>query len=325
MEEYLKSINNLRFRKEKMMEQAKRIETMLSGRYIHYYELMEDENGVYSEAKTWKMVEELLDALKRYDKFYASYDEDEEDFDIDELEDYFFSELQEAFYRSFLYCVLRWGYSGIGNVDGKGSFEDFIQMADSIGKIEKYEIEDLLFDEKYDVTWEPFFTWNDLYSSVTGRNVSDTAKEEDILTMREKYATRVQEVEERWKQEEQKTIAAYGGEMSLEEIREQEERIMIECADDLWKDVYEIEQRAIENFQEKDTFAKQYLIFRETFFKVDYWLKRRMKANIEGMLDIYLYEKGFSKFLEDDLFFQTYAMIRKTANYVEGYMPERVR
>jgi len=321
METYLKAIQTLEFRKEKLMEQARRIEHLLSGRYIHYYPFMQEEQGVYSERKTWQMVEELLEKLKQFDKFYVCYDADEEEFDDKELKNYSFGEREEAFCRSFLYCVLRWGYSGAGSHVGRGNFVDLIEMAEEISKNKRYRIEELLYEETYEIPVDPFYTLNDLYSELMQQRACDTAKEEDILSMRKKYQAQVEEIEKRLEKEKQEKIALYGGDMTLEEIEEYEEKIMFETADDLWLEIAEAQQQAIEHFAEKEIFAKQYLIFRETFFQVSELFKGRMKDVIEGMLDIYLNEKNISQFLTDELFFQTYAMISKTVNYVAEHTP----
>ena len=329
MHEYLQAIKNLEFRKEKLLDQVKKIETLLSGRYIHYYEMMESARGVYSEIKTWEMVDELMDALKRYGKFAICYDEDEDAIDLEELGEYRFSETDERFCRSFHYCVLRWGYSGAGSINsymGRGDFQDLVMMAKDISAYQSYPIEDLLYEERYEmVGCIPFHVFNDLYSQLTKDSISNIAKEEDMLSMRRKYAAQIEKIESSWREEEQKLLEAYGGEMTLDEIYADMEKVRKQTAEDIVLELEEMEQTAIENFAEKESFVKQYLIFRESFFQVSTEFKRKMLHSIEGMLDIYLYEKGFSKFLEDELFFQTYAMIRKTANYVEGYMPERVK
>ena len=321
MSEYLQAIKNLEFRKEKLLEQAKKIETLLSGRHIQYFELMESEKGVYSESKTWEMVEELMDALKRYKHFAIYYEEGEEAFELTELE--------ERFCRSFLYCVLRWGYSGAGAINsymGKGEFQDLVMMAKDISAYRNYPIEDLLYEEQYEITrCIPFHVFNDLYSQLTQEHISSTANEEELLSMRQKYASQIEEIERFWKEEEQRQLDEYGGEMTLDEIYADMERVRKQTAEDIVLELEEMEEKAIANFAEKESFVKQYLIFRESFFKISMELKYHIAEDIEGMLDVYLYEKGFSKFLEDELFFQTYAMIRKTANYVEGYMPESVK
>ena len=293
MEQYIKEIKDLEFRKEKLLEQAKKIETLLSGKYMHYYKFVEDETGNYSEEKAWEMVESFMEALRKYDVYFLL---EEERWDMEDVEDFFLTEKDELFFKSFLYCVLRWGYSGIGvfsAYSGKGTFEDFLEMARAVSRNANYKKEDLFYEEKYEVTDDPFFSFNILYERVMNEPVYELTKEEK------------------------------------EAISDQdEEKISFDEEDEfgrIQQELYDEEKRAIKHFANKEEFAKQYLLFRELYFQMDSYLLGRMKNIIEGMLDVYLYQNNLSNFLDDELFFKTFAMLRKTAGYVQEYLPEEVK
>ena len=315
MEQYIKDIKNLAFRKEKLLEQAKKIESLLSGKYIHYYEFIQDENGNYSEEKVWQMIEELMEALRKYDVYFLL---EEEIWSKEDMEDFSFAEKEEQFFKSFLYCVLRWGSSGIGVIDGyagKGNFEDFLEMAASIRTNTNFKEEDLLYQEQYEVTDNPFYTFNQLYVKVMKTSPYTMAKEESILAMRRKYATQIEEMEEYWEE-------------STEEYFQGEEMSFLDEEYDLshlLQELYEEEKKEIESFINKEIFAEQYLLFRSLYFQMDGYLLNRMQYIIEGMLDIYLYQKNLSKFLDDELFFKTFAMLRKTTSHLQKYLPEEVK
>ena len=331
MEQYIKEVKDLEFRKDKLLEQTKKIETLLSGKYIHYYRFMENENGNYSEEKVWEMINELIVALRKYDVYFLSV---EETWDAEDVEDFALTEKDEAFFKSFFYCVLRWGYSGIGIHDshaGKGSFEDFIEMAKVTRPNRMFAEEDLLYQEKYELPWDdPFNPFDDVYSKVMGEPVYASAKEDVLDRMKQKYAKQIEETEASWAEAEKELIAAYDGKMTLEEIDayEEQQRARFDNIDEISRiqnETYQWEQNAVENFDFKEVFAEQYLLFRELYFQVDGYLIDRMSYIIEGMLDIYLYEKGLSRFLDDELFFKTFAMLRKTTSHVQSYLPEEVK
>lgn len=331
MEQYVKEVKDLEFRKEKLLEQAKKIETLLSGKYIHYYRFVEDENGNYSEEKAWEMIEEFIDALRKYDVYFLS---EEEEWDEEAVEMFALTEKDEVFFKSFFYCVLRWGYSGIGIHDsrvGKGSFEDFIEMAKEIRSNRNFAEEDLLYQEKYGVPWDnPFHTYDDVYSKVMGEPVYASAKEDVLVRMRQKYAKQIEKTEANWEEMEKELIAEYDGKMTLEEIYayEEQQREFFADMDEMSRiqnESYQWEQKMVENFAFKEIFAEQYLLFRELYFQVDSDVIDRMQYIIEGMLDIYLYQKGLSGFLDDELFFKTFAMLRKTVGHVQQYLPEEVK
>lgn len=329
MEKNIQKIKDLQFRKEKLIEQTKKIETLLSGKYLHYYRFMQDQKGHYSEEKTWEMIETLLDDFKKYDVYFLEMEE----WDEEEIEESLLTEKGELFIKSYLYCVLRWGYSGIGycgSGSGKGNFEDILDMAKSIGRNVNYKEEDLLYDEKYNTTDDPFYTFNELYEKVMNESAHSSAKEEALIKMREKYAAEIESIERYGLEQEKALIDAYGGEMTLEEIdnldweqnrafAEEDEYIRIEI------ELYEYEQKAIERFANKEVFAEQYLLFRDLYFQMDSLLLWRMSDVLEGMLDIYLYQNNLSKFLDDELFFETFAMLRKVTNHVQKYLPEEVK
>ena len=331
MEQYIKEVKDLQFRKEKLLEQAKKMETLLSGKYVHYYEFMEDENGSYSEEKVWEMVEELLEALRKYDAYFLR---EEEGWDEEDAIDFALTEDDEIFLKSFMYCVLRWGYSGIGICDsyaGKGNFEDFIEMEKKLPSNRRLTEEQLLYEEMYECPGSDLFSvFDDVYKKVMGTSVSELADAEVLERMKKQYEAEIREIEEGWETYNQLILDAYGGEMSLEEIEKYEnEQFMMSFEPDemslIENKVYEWEEKAIQCFQNKEIFAEQYKIFRRYFFKVDEYTLSRMDYTIEGMLDIYLYQHNLSKFLDDELFFKTFAMLRKTTNYVQQYLPEEVK
>jgi len=238
---------------------------------------------------------------------------------VEDVNDFILGENEEKFMKSFLYCVLRWGYSGIGVLDscsGKGNFEDFLERADDISKNANYKEVDFLYEERYLVPNDPFYIFNDLYVKVMKEPASLSAKEEPLIEMRKKYAAEIEEIEKQWAESENEW-----GEVD-------EHQLFFDDTDELSRiqqDLYNEEEKEIERFVNREVFAEQYRLFRELYFQMDEYLLNRMKYIIEGMLDIYLYQKNLSNFLDDELFFKTFAMLRKTTNHVQKYLPEEVK
>lgn len=102
--------------------------------------------------------------------------------------------------------------------------------------------------------------------------------------------------------------------MSEATLQEQEAAGMVETVDADEALMERLEREAeigqwLDAFQDKETFCARYRRCREAGRKHSHW--SRVVSAVEDMVDVYLYDKGLSGFLSDDLYFLAYGLLDK--------------
>lgn len=307
----VKQMKSLEFRKGRLLEKVEALDRLLSGRDVSLLPLVRTETGRYSEKRTWALVEELLAALEKYRQYLRHDDQDDET----ELAPYRLPEQERSLYRSFLYCAIRMAAGNPWWIRGsywpKGTFGDILALAKQTGYERKV---DLYFDELYarGGMWGFFAYMDDFYEALTGQKISTTITEEEQLEAREWHQKEVQE----WEESEDEMFSPEELEKiymeEYESLSDGEKQALDEEAEQNRKDAQE-KQAWVRAFPQKESFCQQYLLFRKLYFQN--W--SGLADSIEHMLDIYLYEHGASRLLEDDTYFYAYALFNKLLKQVK--------
>lgn len=316
MDMEIKDIERLEFRKERLLEKSRRLESLISGRSVSLMPLIRTKTGKHSEKRTWLFINALTDALEKYEKYRNL--EEEPDFEL--------SPEERTFYKSFLYCAIRiaeekpWWL-----LMSEGTFDDILKLAENTLYHAKHQL------HFYELYKRPaldgfFFYMDELYELFTGTAVTLTIDEEELSEVKRLYASEIEFLDSEdpaYLEEYEKAFAGMSSaEITLRELDALSPAQMKEGILEAQRDAKEQEekQKWAEHFSEKELFCSQYLLCRKLYFETgaDHDFPRR----IERMTDIYLYEHEISSFLNDELFFSAYAMLRRALRYVDGLMEE---
>lgn len=326
MEITVAQMRNVEFRKERLLSKTKRLEYLLSGRSRSLLPEVQTKEGKHSEEKTWQFIGRLIEALEKYEKCHLC---DEDDELIEEV-DYEMPKAQKAFYECFLYCAIRVAEENPWWVlMTRGSFDDILKLAEQTQYYDdKYE---LFFQESYKEGEIEgfFFCMDELYKAFMGKEITSTIGEKDLNEMKKRYSYELEMMEfadsDYWE-----AYYEQFGDMSEEEQAEAqwksmspaERKIALKRAEEKEKR----EQRKkewIEKFEEKTLFCEKYEQCRELYFQVVV-RPRDLTHKIERMMDVYLYEQKDSSFMDDDIFFYTYALLEQAIGQVNELLIEGV-
>jgi len=309
----------LEYRKERLRDASRELELLLSGGDVSPLPRVQAETGRYSEKRAWALVEELLDALESYERYWDRACSEDGDVPLAQLP-YRLPERSRAFFRCFLYCVVFTASAGAcpwlpACLPGAGGgFHDILLLAEQTRYEDKIE---LYFDELYNrpLMEGTFARMDDIYEMLSGEKITAAIPEEDRQTVLRRHPAEIKELEELWAEsldvspkEQEKASQDWYDALSDEEreAAEEEER---------W--IEEGKQAWLEEFQEKEDFCQQYLLFRKLYFEED--VRKDLARKVEGMLDIYLYEQGESALLKEDHFFHAFALLKKLLEQVRGF------
>lgn len=317
-------IKLIEFRRNKLRELTSQIERTISGKNHRFAPYISRENGKYSEEKTWQFIDRLMNCLERYLQY--KYD-GKRDVLTDEERD---------FYRSFLYCAIR----GDEMMD-LSSFDmihcrtigDILSLAADPDTIRIGWDVELLFEERFhESALGGFFgRMNEIYAQLKGEHIISTVTEEEWERVRRAYP-QFSEMEEQQKNASitiEDQLKEEG--MTDEEIEawlDERDWYGLEELDWLQEDEFarymeeqeEIAAALAGNFENKDVFCEQYLLYRKLYFQVDY---RKLPEYIEWMLNLFLHEEDLSCY-EEDRFLTAYIMLKKTAGRIRQSMRNRV-
>lgn len=325
----VEEMKNMEFRKERLLHKTKKLEFLLSGRNRSLLPEIQTKAGRHSEKRTWQFIERLIESLEKYEKCSAC-DEDDMDMLVEEI-DYVIPEEKKCFYRSFLYCVVR-----IAEEDPwwiwitRGTFDDVLKLVERTQYYDtKYE---LYFYEMYKTPNIDgfFYCMDEIYRLFTGKRITSTICEEDTEEVKKRYAFEI-EMMDMWRDADyeeayQETFAG----MSEEEIRQleweslssQEKRSALKEAEEI-KKTEKAKKEWVKGFSDKKMFCEQYELCRKLYFK-EVTTPQQLALKIERMMDVYLYEQGDSRFMEDEVFFYTYTLLDKTVKRAEELLAEEV-
>lgn len=135
-----KKISIIEFREKLLMEELEKYRTAITGERESILPYIRDENGRYSESKTWEFIDELTEYAYRYEEYCKETIRnscEENSWEAEEAEIYAgaseaFSEEEKEYIQSFLYCVIRIAESNPWrNTQGASqTFEDFIRFSE---------------------------------------------------------------------------------------------------------------------------------------------------------------------------------------------------
>lgn len=327
----IKEMERLEYRKQRLLSETKKLEAILSGRNTDLGPRTSTGPGKHSEKKVWEFVEQMVDALEKYEKYaeYDMFDEAEEDISLEEA-DGGMTEDRKRFYRSFLYCALRVTREGVLWPDGewrpKYTFDSVLKLAEKTPFYgDKYE---LYFSEMYKTSDGFFYYMDEAYRALTGNSIESTISEEDKEEVKKRYAYQAEDYEmgvSVWREAMEESgcsmeeLAAFESraaeaEWDLKSEKERKRSIRERERFEKWK----------EGFPEKDIFCRQYELCRELYFK-KLFRPEELAFQIERMMDIYLYEHGTSRFMDDEAFFYTFTLLKRTVKQAGRALPEGLR
>jgi len=323
MDMTIEQMRILEYRKERLRDTLRELELLLSGGNVSPKPWVQTKTGQYSEKRAWALVEELLAALEKYERYCnCSYNEDG-NLHLAELPSRL-PERSRDFFRSFLYCAVFAASAGVCHWipdrlygAAKGTFHDILVLAEQTKYDDKIE---LYFDELYSSSFAEgtFAQLDDLYEIFSGEKIETTIPEEDRQTVIRRHQGEIKELEELWAgcldispEDQEMADREWYDSLSSEEYEEYEE----------WEKearwLEEARQAWLEEFQEKEDFCRQYLLFRKLYFEET--ARYNLARKVEGMLDIYLYEQGKSAFLKDDTFFYTFTLLKKLLDQAQSF------
>ncbi len=293
----------LDFRKNKVKQKVREIESILSGSMLKLSDWIEID-GKYSEAKTWKLVDQLIGCLERYRK--SQYEEVEETLYQEDEE--ILSEAEYQFYRSFLYCAIRianlnpWWYWATS-----GTFEDINRMARELEK-NFYYLEDDLYATEIcmEETMDGFLgCMDDLYRRITGEEISTsfTSLQKEKAKKTSIYMDYEMAVEQCAEQEEMRELYLEQNYHTEEEMQEGAEEYLYESERE-----HQMEED-IAALPHKEEICKQYQLFRAVFFNT--YIRSNFVETIDALLTVFFYINNQSIFSDDEEFFKIYTLLNK--------------
>lgn len=337
MEITVKQMQSLEYRRDRLREKIRKLEFLISGKGESFLPLVRTKSGRYSEKRTWALVEALLDALEKYEK-YEKWQEDSgdsgwKDGDLPLAKvAYQMPEQNRTFWRSFLYCAVRFAESNPASVwclgtcrpgglpwwgiETAGTFEDILSLAECVERIARAELH---FAELYHPEYlSGFFGWMDnLYQAFAGKPVTDTISEADRLTVRELFPDETAQAErlqaEQPDEQGINQLLTEAAQAEWETMSEEERR----WEDEKEREYFQYEQMRedwLRAFPNKESFCRQYLVFRELFFQVD--CRRGFCSILEQAIDVYLYERETSGYMDDETFFSAYGLVNKAVGEI---------
>lgn len=323
-----KQIERLEYRKERLLSEARKLEYLLSGRNISLGPKLRGEDGSHSEEKTWDLIEQLIGALEKYEKYTKCDILDEGDVTMEEI-DHAMPEEQKRFYRSFLYCALRVIEEGVvwpcEEWMPRSTFDSVLRLVEKTPfYMDKYE---LYFSELYEFTNGFFYYMDEAYHSLNGNSIVSTISQADREEVRKRYAYQVNDYE----------MGVSGREEEMENSglsRKELAELERQAAEAEWSSLSESEQKENqdelrnyeewkERFPEKERFCRQYELCRDLYFE-RLIRPQELAFQIERMMDVYLLEQGDSRFMDHDAFFYAFALLRRTVKQTRDLLLEGV-
>lgn len=280
---------NLRYRKKRMEQKARRLELLLSGRGESLLALVRTPGGRYSESRTQGLKKQLLQGQE-------------------------LPGLDREFLDSFLYCALRLSERGPALLQGPGfewsidgTFQDLPGLAVTIDP----------WGDRYDRWYQDFFSGNcqsaafalmdSLYEKFSGEPIERAL----ALLLPEVSA---------------KALSRYRPEPeSTQEPEEWEEEFLPAGFDEEeWEKLEQdktLEYAAWEkNFPAKDRFCQAYLLCRKRYFETENC--RGLSAGVEQAVDEYLCCAGLSNYLADRTFFAVYGLLERSEKQARALQRE---
>lgn len=323
-------ISDISLRKELLEEELAKIRDTVNGRGELYLPYITEENGEITDEKTDRLIDELMDALKHYKKLkpYSHRPLTEE---------------MEELYRCFLYCTIQgvawsdnfcFGFFLFGEFEPARAFADIVNMAKDPETTAFGRRDDLLFQENGLEHWYSlrggFFGFGDtVYQMVTGEEIYGTYSEEEKIRVDE------------WKRAEEIREKKINDELALEEARREGfatadeyfdyyaamEDYMLDDED--WDDILREEEVRQEEVRQKeialvkrmsnpDRYIRQYLRYRDLYFETEH---DELPADIEHMVDIWLYERGLSAFSLGE----AYGLVSHKVKQFPGMLKSEIR
>lgn len=283
----------LRYRKERLHRKAGQLERLLTGREQSLPPLLRTPTGRYSEARTQLLLGRLAQACPA-------------------------AGLDGEFFRSFLYCALRLAERGPSLVPGpgfewglEGSFEDLEALAASVDPCG--DGCDRWYQEFCGGGELPacFALMDGLFERFCGQPI-ERALAECLPGLPARAAARYQlppadQEPEGWEEWEECLPA----DMTDEEVEE---------LDALNQAAAQEAEQWVRAFPAKEAFCQAYLACRRRYFAVERC--RGLARAVEEALDLYLYQTGASRYLEDEDFFAAYGLLERSAKQLRALLEE---
>lgn len=319
----VRDLQKLDHRGGRLRDQIRQIDALLSGRNRSFLPLVRDGTGRFSEERARALIGQILDAFRTYLRFSG----------FETSLDGALSPEDEALYRSFLYCALRyaecppdWEADCVSLPEAQGVYENLVSLAESLTPMEKTELHFLETCEFYSLGG--FFRYMDeFYSLLSPTPIADALSETDRRRMEQVFRQEIAV----WEtfQEEQMELAdnmlvqedanaawqEYWNSLTPEE-QAAEEILNEECARNR-----QARNTWLETFQEKETFCREYLLLRQAYF--DAPARRTLARDVRHMLDTLLLSQGLSGYLDDDVFFPALTLLDQTSGTLRQLLDSR--
>lgn len=331
-----KEIEMMEFREKLFLEQVEQYRAVVTGEQESILPFVQDENGNYSEEKTWKFIEELTKCAKIYFQYLNQKKDGSED--GDKFNEIWLSEIQlneksENLLKDFFYCAIR-----VSQVNAWRNYQGSTQTLKDLIAFSEQEYQDeceLYQDEvEADVIHTGDYCFvkgiygkaDFLVHLLSGEFVTQYYAKEKV----KRYYPHLSEILKR----------RLGSEVEIPKTAYEEEKqaIGMEKNEEDWENPVIKEQEKIKKeFVEKEQFIKRYFRFREELFlwldeetEVEYTdmfgqndeLERQqvvltLPKTIRGALRLFAEVKGLSCLQNDDAFFTAGAFLRQQSKEIK--------
>lgn len=283
--------DTLRSRVVVFEEEMERLYSLMYGETIPVWSYMTDDKGVYSEERTMRLVNQIVDE-KRCDKMYGQEDEGQAG--------------MSAFYQQILYCVLRVFTSGYtacagGSRWGYGAPEE-ICFSHILSAFHGHGQEML--------DGNVVFFMKTLYEIMAGKTIClDALSREEMETAGEGTD---EEEAAGYETMEEALAEMYG--YDIREIRNEEYRNIEETK----RQAEAEKEKVIRFFPEKAHFCQS---VEEVAFFVE---KRtvfgdRLFADLKELIRIFLLDRGFSVFVDEEAYVEVMVQLKRTVRKAQKY------
>ncbi len=289
----------LQYRKRQLARKAEQVELLLAGQGQSLLPFLQ-EDGQLSEEKVKAFTERLMETLE---------------LTLRAREQCELTEEQRTFYQDYLYTLLRvagdpppW----LSLILVNGTFSDLMDMTRDVLKYR--DKAHFLLDVAY---WQSsdsllFYCLDLAWETATGENLSQRIDPEELAEAERRFPDQAKAVKE-YHELQSVDIEPW----MEEEGSEIMEPWMLEA-----EEAQDAERQAwLERFFQSPDARDAYLRWRDSYFdlRAYEWLEYQM----EGMIDVFLYQEGRSSLLTDDTYFSVYALLNRAEKQLRRLLHDR--
>lgn len=353
-----KDISIMEFREKLFMEELEKYAAAITGEQESILPFVRDESGAYSEKKTWEFIRELTKCAfvyREYDKERLRQEYEEDGWADAEIEaaagaSFGFSEKEEEFLQSFLYCVIRIAEANPWRNTGgvTQTFRDFILFSgehyEEAGRLYAAEAAAECSGDRYENLKGIYRPASWLIRLFTGKCLSDGYTEgeqkeyfgylpAELREQLREFGVRPSEllgkITEGLDEEEIEKMGSQFEENYLEGLSEKE-RVRYEARRkreaQRRQKAEEEKERIRAEFICQEEFARRYLTFKKYRYAPEYDRICVMDADeisltetvmgldklVKGMVRLFTESRGLSKIQDDNAYFTATALLKQS-------------